>query len=75
VRESDLFDERTNAIVEKYVKFLAPKARCILNRGCETICEPCQRDHDIRSRDQIRRSLSMAVRTIEIYAPHLLKRG
>ena len=75
MRESDLFDEKTNQVVESYVSFMAPKARCLLKKKCDgaVICETCQRDHNARSRSQIKESLRIAVRTLEVYAPHLLK--
>ena len=77
MRESELFDEKTNKVVESYVSFMSKKARCLLKKQCDGIevCEICQRDHDVKSRNQIKESLRIAVRTLEVYAPHLLKNG
>jgi inhibitor of KinA sporulation pathway (predicted exonuclease) len=73
VRESDIFDEQTMKIVEDYVRFMAPKARCILKEKCQSICETCQRDHDARNRGQLKQSIGIAVKTLEAWAPHLLR--
>lgn len=69
------FDTKTNEIIEKYVAVMARRASCLKKTQppCTSICETCQTDYNQWVRSSITKELARSLRTIELYAPHLLK--